>query len=360
VLLAQALTSCGSDDSKASACTPKGVQLGCAVKGNSCAGQQTCNAEGTGFGPCECSSAGSAGSGGGAMVGTGGGKATGTGGAAGSSNTPTNTLPGSVGGLCNTDADCPADPVTGDRPLTCIKASSDAEFGLGGPAGGYCSLQCANTQDCNAVDSFSGCASINPDDSKPGYCIALCQTGVDPGGPNGATLLKCVGAEACAPASSMSNIGACYPVCTSDASCGSGRVCDIGTGLCVTTLPAGGGIGAACTQATEDTDCASHICLQFNSGEGFCSGSCLLDTLEGCGFEEATTAPRKAACLAPQFQGAGAGDIGFCVELCDTATDCTQAGWECSLFGADGASLAQALGRAGSCLPPGLAGDAGG
>jgi hypothetical protein len=203
------------------------------------------------------------------------------------------------------------------------------------------------------------------DDAGDGYCIGLCQPGNNP------QAVKCISdpdefrAQACFQFPDSATLGACFPVCTSDAACGAGQICDFGAtglGLCVTAQPPGGDIGAPCTAETAETDCRSGTCVTLldpDTGEdagSFCSANCTFGLLEGCGFaEEEAEGARDAVCIRPQLDNGGGGDIGFCFELCDEDADCAQAGagWVCE---ADLTPEGQALvGRLGECVPPALA-----
>ncbi|HWO10046.1 MAG TPA: hypothetical protein VNN80_11220, partial [Polyangiaceae bacterium] len=152
----------------------------------------------------------------------------------------------------------------------------------------------------------------------------------------------------------------CVPVCTSDASCGEGQFCNLdptGAALCSATAPAGtGDTGAPCTDATAATDCKSGMCLTLQAaatGEatvGFCSSYCTFGNFnEGCGYNPAD-ATREAYCAQPVDPNGDIGDLGFCVELCDTQEDCGQADWDCVDLLPAGQDL---FGRTGECVPPG-------
>jgi hypothetical protein len=351
-VLAQGLVSCGSDDEDR-ACVP-GELKACALAGQACDAVQTCNAEGSAYDACECpggsgGTAGSAGAGGGGTAGS----ANAGGGAAGAGAGPSDSLFATelraIGTPCDTDAECPTGP-NGETPLICIPATNTDVFGAGGPQGGYCTAPCRTADDCPALDALSACTLR--DAAGDGYCVSLCQAGE--GG------VKCDPARALAclppPPTSTNNIGVCIPVCQSDADCGAGLFCNLdvtGAGLCSTTAPVGGDIGAACTTDTSATDCKSGLCLTLGSDPpaSFCSNVCTFGLFTtGCGFTPASGVPQEAYCAQPTSDNGAPGDLGFCVELCDEATDCAQAGWLCAELTAEGQAL---LGRQGECVPPG-------
>jgi hypothetical protein len=179
--------------------------------------------------------------------------------------------------------------------------------------------------------------------------------------------LKCVDsqgnplAQACYQLPNSTTLGACIPTCTNDAGCGNGRYCDLNTGLCVSTKPTGKAIGEACDATLKVSDCASGECAVFDTPTGtisFCSGTCTLGVTNNCGYNPQTDAKRGAGCIEPQFNDPGVGDIGFCVQLCDTDSDCAQAasGWTCSALSATGQQI---FARTGECLPPESIADAG-
>jgi hypothetical protein len=354
LLIAQALTSCGSDD-PAKACNPGDIH-GCTGVGM-CTGEQVCNDAGSGYGACDCSTGGG-GTGGTNMSGGAGNAGTSSAGSAGSGGDAiTDRIPGGVGFPCASDTDCPTDAVTGERLLTCLVAGANEDFGGGGPQGGYCSLPCVASDDCREIDTLSTCGITNQA-TGASNCIALCQPG--------AGQLKCGAnrAQACFQADDAGMVGGCFPLCSSDAACGPGRFCDPGGfGLCVDAAPAGGGVGAPCTQATEAADCASSICLEIRRDDGsvlagFCTANCTYGGFQlGCGYDAALGGVREAACLQARYPAGRPGDLGYCFELCDADTDCTQDNWECSLFNDPAATTA--LGRTGQCIPAELNGDAG-
>jgi hypothetical protein len=134
--------------------------------------------------------------------------------------------------------------------------------------------------------------------------------------------------------------------------------------LCSSTPPPGGDIGAPCNEATGETDCKSGICLTFGAEVdggpplSFCSANCTNGSVAGCGFADPISVPREAVCAQSQLLGGGAGDIGFCFELCDEDADCAQAGegWICAEELSEGGQTL--TGRTGLCLPPEAVGTA--
>jgi hypothetical protein len=356
-IFSQALVSCGSDDDEGTACEPN-VLRACSGTGQ-CEGLQTCAADGSGYSECACEGSGSAGSAGAGGSGAGG-SANAGGGAAGTGAAPVEALfptaLRAIGSPCASDDECPTGP-NGEAPLVCVTAAEPDIFGAGGPQGGYCTAPCRTQEDCPALDALSGCALR--DAAGDGYCVSLCQAGdggVKCNGP--AATEETLRAQACLPpgAASTNNIGVCIPVCQSDADCGAGLFCNqdvSGAGLCSATAPVGGDIGAACTTETSATDCKSGFCLGLGSEPpaSFCSSVCTFGLFEsGCGFTPASGVPQEAYCAQPTAIDGAPGDLGFCVELCDEASDCGQAGWLCAELLPEGQVL---LGRQGECVPPG-------
>jgi len=318
-------------------------------------GEQSCRDDGSGFNMCNCDGA-NGGDGGNAGSAGGGNMA----GSAGSGEEPPPAFEvGLIGAPCASDADC-SDAVPN---FNCVESTSDVEFGVGGPEGGYCTVPCRASADCNALDGASACGFIDPGTGE-GICIALCIAGQ--------SNAKCGAgdfrAQACFMNPQQAPLGACIPMCTSDEGCGNGRFCSLEpetAGLCVDTAPEGGGVGAACTPETAEADCASDICLTFTDqttgivAGGFCSANCTFGAEFGCGYAPGTpeTTPRENFCLQEQesMPRGAPGDLGFCFELCDADADCIQGDWVCDEF-AD-PRLQMLLGRLGQCVPAILTND---
>ena len=277
-------------------CTP-GETTEC-LRDQLCQGVATCRPDGVGFGPCECPSTPAAGG-------------------------------GVVGAVCETDADCAGGG-------TCFQATGNAYRGAGGPAGGYCTFPCANTNECTQHDPESRCVPMGANDGL--YCIRTCLSKQAEAGeakclnrPN----LVCVSeaADGVVPISVDRQPGYCAPRCSDDSECPIGRVCHRQGGICTDGRSPGTPIGSSCQL---DTDCDGRACedrVQISSDAGVqrigtCTAECVLGALEGCGYahDEPT---RKAACITALVSSGrfseGPGDLGLCLELCDVDSDCLQA-----------------------------------
>ena len=146
--------------------------------------------------------------------------------------------------------------------------------------------------------------------------------------------------------------GFCEPRCGSNSECPAGTVCRVEAGICATVQAPGAEIGSACQF---DTDCQGRSCEDRVNEVGICTSPCVLGSLAGCGYARDASS-RDAACVTPVVRGGGfsegAGDLGFCLEVCDVDSDCLRAaaeGWVCRPLNA---SLATFLGRAGACSRP--------
>jgi hypothetical protein len=224
---------------------------------------------------------------------------------------PMPTPAGRVGNPCSTDADC-----AGALSLSCfdsgvadfpgIIATGASERHRGGPAGGYCSRTCLGDGDCGSA------ARCLVHETGARVCFATCDLQ--------ALAPQCESAapQACVPVSNPDG-GACYPLCTKDADCGAGRLCDAASGLCGDGLVRGsGGIGAACNVATETSDCSSGLCWNpEGTGVGVCTALCRAGA-GGCG----TGADLSASATACLSDHTSPGAIGSCMRLCDADTDC--------------------------------------
>lgn len=243
-----------------------------------------------------------------------------------------------IGASCEADADCGAVGL-------CLTSDGDPLGVGGGPAGGYCSSPCVSDVECTEAGSL--CVFVQ----GQGFCLRGCDPAAADacGGRDTLTCTRLSGSQR----------GFCRPQCSADADCGE-RVCDVEGGLCVDPPPAGAceddgdceegvcdptslvcieappvSVGAACA---EDADCGGTFCAELD-GSAFCSSFCLLGSALGC-----EPFGSDAFCLLPIT---GEPELGFCTELCDEPSDCTQAGYLCE-------PLTEPLpnGRTGTCLPP--------
>jgi hypothetical protein len=89
----------------------------------------------------------------------------------------------------------------------------------------------------------------------------------------------------------------------------------------------------------QDGECAGELCASVDGETSFCTAFCLLGTPIGC--EPYGT---DNFCLLPIDPNDD--QFGICLELCNTAADCVQPGYECVGIGGT------VNGRTGGCLPP--------
>jgi hypothetical protein len=242
-----------------------------------------------------------------------------------------------IGSVCESNTDCGGN-------LRCFDAGTNS-LGVGGPAGGYCSLLCDDNRDCSSVDPAAGCGTLG----GRSMCLRRCTAG-DPAPGDDKCLdrsdLICFSraAQGDAATEGEPQTGICVPNCQSDAGC-SGRFCDIATGLCADAPRGGDPIGAACD---DPAACSAGVCLgASDEARGECTAFCTVGA-PGCGYD-GSEALIGAACILPQVPGEGQGDRGLCLALCDDAADCTQPGFTCV--------LQPTSGRAGVCVPTQLAGE---
>jgi len=200
-------------------------------------------------------------------------------GRAGSGSAGNGSNPGgsTLGAMCKVDADC-------DTGMVCLTPSS-TELGGGGPANGMCTLTCAATTDCSAVESGADCFNFGSTASPVLYCLPACTLG----GTDATTAAtKCQGRGdfSCVDLSDANATGAepfCIPLCRSDLECGTGLYCDKGSGYCSKTKPTGDPVGTACTPSVTSATGVT------TPGSGNCEGFCLRLTADN-------ETPVKGAC----------------------------------------------------------------
>lgn len=263
------------------------------------------------------------------------------GGMASNMSSPENAL---VGEHCGPNMPCSAG-------LECL-LESNALFGEGTLAGGFCTSKCENSDQCEALDQGSGClvfsnGTMDDETDDVGYCMDACTPGSAPSAQNPKCDLRTD--RYCEPLGELG--GACLPRCYGHDSC-PGGFCDGWTGACVTERRPGKDLGETCATAEE---CNGGICYFSapDSGTGVCTESCIFAPLAGaCGQPGAGDAPPEFLCV-PDIgtilarSAFDSLDLGLCVGTCDEDTDCKHEGFFCRPFTAEG-SLA--IGKQGYCL----------
>jgi Cys-rich repeat protein len=330
------------------------LMVGAAVAGG-CGGGSASTGRGGGGGTGIAGSVGSAGRGGsaGGIAGTtgvaGGGARGGTTGSAGTTGAAGTAADGGVlpagdlGKGCAASSDC-----TGG--LTCAAPGSNM-FGAGGPPNGFCTRACGDADGgdvCGALNAT--CVNMSSDATPALFCMPNCTFGST----DRAT--KCRGRDDVGCARLQDGAGAtldvCVPMCSTNADCPSGRQCDKNNGLCVTTAKTGSPLGTACMQGVDGgTDSCAGFCLAIGSGgttvtARFCSQACVLGAPTACNLATGTMslAPHgsRGGCVF-SVSGANLGDVGFCAQECDTATDCldqTDPGATCDTSITSGTAIA--------------------
>jgi hypothetical protein len=125
-------------------------------------------------------------------------------------------------------------------------------------------------------------------------------------------------------------VAACYPLCSQDSQCPSGRRCDPNSAMCVDTLPPGDPFGAHCTSNPDaGTDTCQGLCLALGNGTSqiasICTKACVLGELQQCDWVGAgmSLAGNTHGVCVYGVAAARPGDLGFCAQLCDTAANCS-------------------------------------
>jgi hypothetical protein len=259
-----------------------------------------------------------------ALSGCDGGGETGAGGSATTATTATTTTTtppvepvplGTLGITCALDSDCG----TGK----CSQVTDYDNILGGGPPNGYCTQACAVDADCPAD------GACIPDGYGSGQCFLECAFGepqitsfdmpLDP--------TKCHGREDVRCQKLQGGAEVCLPICGADAQC-DGRVCDARRALCTDAPHKGKALGEDCNPDAEAPECAG-ICLSIGPDGGpfknMCTSPCVMagafpDTYD-CG------GPDKGLCV--YSSGHGAGDHGYCAELCTAQYQCNYPSFFC-------------------------------
>jgi hypothetical protein len=138
---------------------------------------------------------------------------------------------------------------------------------------------------------------------------------------------------------------ACLPMCASDAQCGS-RKCDPTSGYCTDALPPSPPLGGACNENDTNDPCTSAgRCFA-----GECIELCRYGSSDGCGFRSGAldaAAGTFGGCVSPWDDPANgtSGDLGFCLQACETSADCLAPGMLCD-------PTYRAAWQHGMCVPP--------
>jgi hypothetical protein len=209
------------------------------------------------------------------------------------------------------------------------RAADRSLYGQNGPAGGYCTRACDPTDPenpvCGVANGYCVDFSAAGATTTQGYCVQACSYGGED------RVSKCWGRQdvACVRGEDQSAnvIGACFPICSSDRQCPTGRRCDSATGTCIDTPTAGDPLGAYCVPPNPDggaaTDTCAGSCLRLGAGT-ICTRYCVLGELNGCewvGAGMSLAGGNHGVCLLGRSD-ARAGDLGFCAQQCDSVADC--------------------------------------
>jgi hypothetical protein len=283
----------------------------------------------------------SGGTGGTAGQGTGGTGAAGTGG----TGTPTGAR---LGAECTENSDC----MTG----FCLLPSA-TDFRGGGPANGYCTADC--TDHAKDTSLPNPCANFGADSlcfpsagtnqiPAKAYCLKGCMLGppMNWSDPDQLDVLnpdKCFGRRDVMCQQLTDSFGnpsgtpVCMPHCQLPEDCGS-LACDPRFKVCRTqaTLTTGRDMGAACSdyriEKTTNQDPCAGLCVRLQKDGGqplsddqnlaaFCTESCIVNTLDSCGYSRTKPSTAPGICLLSPANS-GAGDLGFCLQMCDVDMDC--------------------------------------
>jgi hypothetical protein len=207
--------------------------------------------------------------------------------------------------------------------LGCIKPTDKIGSTMGGIGNGLCTRDC--TLDGNTCGPNASCVTLDvtPDGKEKSVCLEKCALG--------ANIVKCHGRQdlACAPLDQTDTSFICIPICVTNADC-AGRRCDALTGFCVDYPPTGKSLGSGCTVTNQSNDeCAGGVCLPIEASDGgtrpgVCSALCRLGTAAACGFRTGPLggSPPPGVCAFPYGDAYDNGDLGLCLQLCDTPSDC--------------------------------------
>jgi len=268
-------------------------------------------------------------------------------------------------GGCSLDSDCdPGEVCSGG---TCMPGGMGAD--LGAPCGD--SSECASNLCLNGACS-STCNFADPTGSCPGgfYCDAgngSCDEGFCVSGSPGVGVLSAPCSSDTECASAVCENGRCSQYCIPDGSlgCPAGYACQVGTLPCRGSCQRSGTTGDPCET---NGDCTSNICA-VTEDMTFCTEFC--DDATPCPAGFSCTPAGDASVCVPDLGGLGAsceaneecisnicavaGGEGFCTRICDDATPCPGAEFDCVPTGTDGTGPSVCT----STAPPGGMDDGG-
>jgi len=230
---------------------------------------------------------------------------------------------------------------TGSDSPVGTACSDDVECDLSGRADSLCATYLPSPacveQNCDPTASGKVCDEGRGTCRSFGsatVCLPRCTFGDD-----GAAPIGCVGRNACRyegtePAfdagldgsSGNRGFGSCFGGCTSDADCVAPMKCQRDFGICLDTpIATTKALGDACVKADAFKACS---CDYGESGAGYCTRACRVDTDETC--------PAGYACdayLPPEFTKAPHDMAGGCKKICTTDTDCAGLSSRCIAAG---------------------------
>ena len=247
------------------------------------------------------------------------------------------------GRTCESDDECPGD-------LTCLTPDSEDLFG-GGPANGYCTLDCAAGGDALCQENSSGAICVETG------VTALCWQGCETQLENQCQGREDVSCDDITLSNATTTVGFCRPLCLNDADCGDGLFCSVSDGVCLAEEPPGKAVGEQCDPDVAG-ECAG-FCLPFTEDYAACSGLCNIGAI-GCGGSAESEVPGEPVCEFPFSPGAGIGDLARCIQGCECDADCSHPDARCAPL-APAEQLDDArdfYGSTGFCLEEGLAAEA--
>jgi hypothetical protein len=231
-----------------------------------------------------------------------------------------------LGFPCSASIDCAAG-------LACLPESSKVFYGAGGPAHGICSSLCQTNADfARCGDAGGVCVDVGDGITAVVMCLQRCTAG------DTTPVIKCAGRPDMACIALTNNGGqtqnACVPNCSQDSDCSGARKCDAILAICVDTPNPGLPVGSHCPPGAPSgavADPCAGTCLGLGGTAAapdisFCTRPCTVGYLNGCNWvpqgASLATGGEHGVCL-PVSQANGPGDIGICLQLCETAADCS-------------------------------------